>query len=208
MRPGRDADRRTEKQEAQCTTTGGRDATDLAIGLLLGALSACAPITPVATDHCARSTDRPQPVHGGRQTTAVTARLPDVLHRCGRAGIRTDLPWARRTRMPGWWRRPAGSVRQVAACAADTTETRRALPVRVDSTTGSGCGAHLRRLRAHLDEAVTRYFLTHYITICERFNSSPPRATTRNAARFMARSLSRPGMRGGIRQPAVAAEPA
>jgi type IV secretion system protein VirB8 len=43
--------------------------------------------------------------------------------------------------------------------------------VRVDNTTGIVDVVPVYDGHAPLDEAVTRYFLTHYITVCERFNS-------------------------------------
>jgi type IV secretion system protein VirB8 len=42
--------------------------------------------------------------------------------------------------------------------------------VRVDGTTGVVDVVPIYRDGAHLEPAVTRYFLTHYITVCERFN--------------------------------------
>jgi type IV secretion system protein VirB8 len=42
--------------------------------------------------------------------------------------------------------------------------------VRVDSSTGIVDVVPTYTGRAAADEAVTRYFLTHYITVCERFN--------------------------------------
>lgn len=42
--------------------------------------------------------------------------------------------------------------------------------VRVDSSTGIVDVVPLYAGNASLDQSVTRYFLTHYITVCERFN--------------------------------------
>lgn len=44
--------------------------------------------------------------------------------------------------------------------------------IRVDNTTGIVDVVPAYAGGARLDESVTRYFLTHYITICERFNFS------------------------------------
>ena len=42
--------------------------------------------------------------------------------------------------------------------------------IRVDSSTGVVDVVPMYAGNTNLDQAVTRYFLTHYITVCERFN--------------------------------------
>ena len=56
--------------------------------------------------------------------------------------------------------------------------------VRVDNSTGivDVVPVYSRR-RARMDEAVTRYFLTHYVSVCERFNFCDRRERLRGVRR-------------------------
>ena len=70
--------------------------------------------------------------------------------------------------------------------------------IRVDSGTGLVDVVPLYAGKAPMDESVTRYFLTHYVSICERFYIQPPRATMRNAGHSTTRSETKPGTHSGI----------
>ena len=71
--------------------------------------------------------------------------------------------------------------------------------IRVDNTTGIVDVVPVYTGQGPLDETVTRYFLTHYVTSASASTSRPRRVTTRSAARFTTRSATRPGMRYGSR---------
>lgn len=70
----------------------------------------------------------------------------------------------------------AGWVCAVASCAALLLlmPLKKVEPfvVRVDNSTGIVDVVPVYSGRARMDEAVTRYFLGHYVTVCERFNFS------------------------------------
>jgi type IV secretion system protein VirB8 len=73
-----------------------------------------------------------------------------------------------------WWTAAAGWVCAVSATLAVVVmmPLKRVEPfvVRVDSSTGVVDVVPAYDSRATPQEAVTRYFLTHYLTVCERFN--------------------------------------
>ncbi len=69
--------------------------------------------------------------------------------------------------------------------------------IRVDNATGVVDVVPVYAGRSTPEEAVTRYFLTHYLSVCERFNLPRPKATTRNAAPFIRPSATRLGTRCG-----------
>ena len=70
--------------------------------------------------------------------------------------------------------------------------------VRVDNTTGVVDVVPLYTGHATLGEAVTRYFLTHYITVCERFDYAMARERLRGVRRIqLRRSATRRFMPGG-----------
>ena len=77
--------------------------------------------------------------------------------------------------------------------------------VRVDNTTGIVDVVPVYDGRATPEEAVTRYFLTHYVTICERFNFSTAESDYEECGAFHSpRSAIRSGMPSGrppIRHP-------
>ncbi len=81
---------------------------------------------------------------------------------------------SRRSALTAWWVAAAGWL-----CAVSSTialvllmPLKRVDPfvVRVDSTTGVVDVVPVYAGGATPEEAVTRYFLTHYLTVCERFN--------------------------------------
>jgi type IV secretion system protein VirB8 len=80
----------------------------------------------------------------------------------------------RRTASLAWWVAGAGWLCAVAACVALTLlmPLKRVDPflVRVDSSTGIVDVVPVFVGVSKPEEAVTRYFLSHYLTVCERFN--------------------------------------
>jgi type IV secretion system protein VirB8 len=80
----------------------------------------------------------------------------------------------RRTARLAWWTAAAGWVCGLTASAALLVlmPLKRVEPfvVRVDSSTGLVDVVPVYDGSATAQESVTRYFLTHYVTICERFN--------------------------------------
>jgi type IV secretion system protein VirB8 len=80
----------------------------------------------------------------------------------------------RRSATVAWWVAAAGWVSAVASAAAllMAMPLKRVEPfvVRVDNTTGIVDVVPVYTGGASPDETVTRYFLTHYLTVCERFN--------------------------------------
>lgn len=82
----------------------------------------------------------------------------------------------RRNTRVAWWVAGAGWVCAVASAAALLLlmPLKDVVPylVRVDSSTGIVDVVPMLAGRATPEEAVTRYFLTHYVSVCERFNFS------------------------------------
>ena len=56
--------------------------------------------------------------------------------------------------------------------------------IRVDSTTGVVDVVPVYAGQATLDESVTRYFLTHYVSVCERFNFATARSDYEECGAF------------------------
>ncbi len=81
---------------------------------------------------------------------------------------------SRRSARVAWFVAGAGWVCALLVCSALMllTPLKRVDPfvVRVDNTTGLVDVVPVYAGRAEMPEAVTRYFLTHYVTVCERFN--------------------------------------
>jgi type IV secretion system protein VirB8 len=83
---------------------------------------------------------------------------------------------SRRSARIAWWVAGAGwscALMSVAALML-LMPLKRVEPfvVRVDNSTGLVDVVPVYAGRAEIPEAVTRYFLTHYVTVCERFNFS------------------------------------
>lgn len=80
----------------------------------------------------------------------------------------------RRSARAAWWVAAAGWVCAVASALALVMlvplKSVEPFLVRVDNTTGVVDVVPVYAGRAAPEEAVTRYFLTHYLTVCERFN--------------------------------------
>jgi type IV secretion system protein VirB8 len=80
----------------------------------------------------------------------------------------------RRSERTAWWVAGAGWLCAVATALAllflMPLKGVEPFVVRVDNTTGVVDVVPIYAGRAPMDEAVTRYFLTHYIMVCERFN--------------------------------------
>jgi type IV secretion system protein VirB8 len=82
----------------------------------------------------------------------------------------------RRSATIAWWVAAAGWTCAIASAVAilGLTPLKQVEPfvVRVDSTTGIVDVVPVYAGRATPEEAVSRYFLAHYLTVCERFNFS------------------------------------
>jgi type IV secretion system protein VirB8 len=82
----------------------------------------------------------------------------------------------RRSATRAWWVAAAGWVCAIACalCLLVLMPLKRVDPfvVRVDNSSGIVDVVPVYTGGAVTDEAVTRYFLTHYLTVCERFNFS------------------------------------
>jgi type IV secretion system protein VirB8 len=80
----------------------------------------------------------------------------------------------RRSTRVAWWAAGAGWLCAICSAAALVLlmPLKQVIPylVRVDSSTGIVDVVPALVGRATPEEAVTRYFLTHYVTVCERFN--------------------------------------
>jgi len=80
----------------------------------------------------------------------------------------------RRSAAVAWWVAAAGWVCAIASAVGFVVllplKTVEPFLVRVDNTTGVVDVVPVYTQRMPPDEAVTRYFLTHYVTVCERFN--------------------------------------
>jgi type IV secretion system protein VirB8 len=80
----------------------------------------------------------------------------------------------RRSARAAWWVAGAGWLCAVASALAQSQHKafKRVDPflVRVDNSTGIVDVVPVFAGRATQEEAVTRYFLTHYLTVCERFS--------------------------------------
>ena len=80
----------------------------------------------------------------------------------------------RRSARTAWWVAGGGWVCAVASALALALlvplKSVEPFLVRVDNTTGIVDVVPVYAGRATPEEAVTRYFLTHYLTVCERFN--------------------------------------
>jgi type IV secretion system protein VirB8 len=83
---------------------------------------------------------------------------------------------ARRSERVAWWTAAAGWVCAMMGAAALMllTPLKRVDPfvVRVDNTTGVVDVVPVYAGHGQTGESITRYLLTHYITVCERFNFS------------------------------------
>jgi type IV secretion system protein VirB8 len=83
---------------------------------------------------------------------------------------------ARRSARVAWWVAAAGWLCAVASSVALLVlmplKSVDPFVIRVDSTTGVVDVVPVYSGSTAVDQAVTRYFLTHYITVCERFNFS------------------------------------
>ncbi len=80
----------------------------------------------------------------------------------------------RRSERRAWWVAAAGWICAIASTVAlgllVPLKGVEPFVIRVDNSTGIVDVVPVYLGRAPMDEAVTRYFLTHYITVCERFN--------------------------------------
>jgi type IV secretion system protein VirB8 len=80
----------------------------------------------------------------------------------------------RRSERTAWWVAGAGCLCSVATALALVLlmplKGVEPFVVRVDNSTGIVDVVPVYAGRSSMDEAVTRYFLTHYVMVCERFN--------------------------------------
>jgi len=70
--------------------------------------------------------------------------------------------------------------------------------IRVDNSTGIVDIVPVYAGQATPEEAVTRYFLTHYVAVCERFNFSTAESDYEECGAFHSRSAIRRGTRCGL----------
>jgi type IV secretion system protein VirB8 len=94
----------------------------------------------------------------------------------------------RRSALLAWWVAAAGWTCAVAVAVAIVvlTPLKRVEPfvVRVDNTTGIVDVVPVYDGHATPQETVTRYFLTHYLTVCERFNFATAEADYEECGAF------------------------
>jgi len=80
----------------------------------------------------------------------------------------------KRSERVAWWVAGAGWLCAVAGGVSLTLlvplKAVEPFVIRVDNTTGIVDVVPVYAGHAPMDQAVTRYFLTHYISVCERFN--------------------------------------
>lgn len=105
-----------------------------------------------------------------------TAAAPDSYYREAMSWDQDRVSLSRRSASIAWRVAGAGWVCAV-ACAASLAvmlPLKRVEPfvVRVDRSTGLVDVVPIYAGTSTMDEAVTRYFLTHYVLVCERFNFS------------------------------------
>ena len=104
----------------------------------------------------------------------MTAAVPEVYFREAASWDADRAAQYRRSARTAWQVAGAGWVCAVAAAVAlaSLVPLKRVDPflVRVDNSTGIVDVVPVYAGRATAEEAVTRYFLTHYVTVCERFN--------------------------------------
>jgi len=82
-----------------------------------------------------------------------------------------------RARLPSW---------RFGADATDAFEARRSFVIRVDNSTGIVDVVPMFAGNAEMSQIVTRYFLDHYVTVCERFNFSTAESDYEECASFHA----------------------
>jgi type IV secretion system protein VirB8 len=80
------------------------------------------------------------------------------------------LAQARRSSRVAWWTAAGGWLCAVCCAAALVLLMPLKRVVRVDNSTGVVDVVPVYTGNAPLDESITRYFLTHYVSVCERFN--------------------------------------
>jgi type IV secretion system protein VirB8 len=112
----------------------------------------------------------------GDQTVSATMREPGIEAYLAeaRSWDRDRIEQARRSQTIAW--RTAGGA--VVCALASTVALMSLVPlkkvepyvIRVDNSTGIVDVVPAYDGHASLNEAVTRYFLSHYVTVCERFN--------------------------------------
>jgi type IV secretion system protein VirB8 len=104
-------------------------------------------------------------------------KLPGMLEAYCREAASWDADRSaqlRRSALVAWWAAAAGWASAVASAAALAVlvPLKEVQPyvVRVDNTTGIVDVVPVYQGGSPPDETVTRYFLAHYVTVCERFN--------------------------------------
>jgi type IV secretion system protein VirB8 len=96
----------------------------------------------------------------------------------------------RRSACAAWWVAGAGwlcaTSSAIALCLLMPLKRVDPFVVRVDNTTGVVDVVPVLAGNATAEEAVTRYFLTHYMTVCERFNFATAESDYEECAAFHA----------------------
>jgi type IV secretion system protein VirB8 len=130
----------------------------------------------LATDQSAGTTGFSQRAHASHVAGPAMSG-PPVLTEYFREAASWDADRTARSRRSAkvaWWVASAGWTSTVVTALALLVlmPLKRVDPfvVRVDNSTGIVDVVPIYAGKAPMDEAVTRYFLTHYLTVCERFN--------------------------------------
>jgi type IV secretion system protein VirB8 len=122
------------------------------------------------------SADQPAPGKscGRLEIALITGPTIDEYFREAESWDADRAAQFRRSARTAWWVAGAGWLCAVASAIALATlmPLKRVDPfvVRVDNSTGIVDVVPVYTGQSTPDEAVTRYFLTHYLTVCERFN--------------------------------------
>jgi type IV secretion system protein VirB8 len=105
--------------------------------------------------------------------------------RIAQAGRSASVAW--RVAAAGWLCAIAGAVALALLMPLKRVEP---YVIRVDNSTGVVDVVPVYTGHARLDEAVTRYFLTHYITVCERFDYASAESDYEECAAFNSARLN------------------
>lgn len=129
----------------------------------------------LASDQCPASRRRPDSGNAAGRAMSSGAGLEAYFHEATEWDLNRMLQ-LRRAERRAWAVAAAAAVCAIAASTALAmlTPLKHVEPflIRVDSATGLVDVVPLYAGKAPMDESVTRYFLTHYVSICERFYHS------------------------------------
>jgi type IV secretion system protein VirB8 len=125
---------------------------------------------------CKRRSRRPAGDHRSEAFAVSTSTVVDAYFREAESWDADRLRRLRRSTTIAWWVAAAGWTCAIASALAilGLTPLKQVEPfvVRVDNSTGIVDVVPVYAGKATPEEAVSRYFLAHYLTVCERFNLS------------------------------------